>query len=74
MRRGRRITKFFVIVRVIPSMKDRKIGRVLRDDRYYVAYMPIILSCISFMFIEMKFIYCHSCVIFFMKSITICND
>ena len=26
-------------------------------DGYYVAYEPIILPCISFMFIEMKFIY-----------------
>ena len=31
-------------------------------DVYYVAYKPITLSCILFMFIEMKFIHCHSCV------------
>ena len=29
-------------------------------DGYYVAYKPITLSCILFMFIEMKFIHCHS--------------
>ena len=26
------------------------------------------------MFIKMKFIYCHSCTIFIMKSISICNN
>ena len=36
----------------------------IEGDIYYVAYKIIILLCISFMFIEMKFIYCHSCVIF----------
>ena len=30
-------------------------------DGYYVAYTPITLSCILFMFIEMIFIHCHSC-------------
>ena len=45
-----------------------------RYDEYYVAYKPISLSCISFRFIEMKFIYYHSCVIFTMKSMSICND
>ena len=41
---------------------------------YYVAYKPIRLSCILFMFIKMKFIHCHSCVMFAMKSLSICND
>ena len=41
-------------------------------DGYYVAYKPITLSCI--LFIEMKFIYCHSCVMFSMKSMSMCND
>ena len=41
---------------------------------YDVAYKPITLSCIFFMFIEMKFIHCHSCVIFAMKSMSMCND
>ena len=41
---------------------------------YYVAYTPIILPCISFMFIEMKFIQCHSCVVFVMKSTSIYSD
>ena len=43
-------------------------------DGYYVAYKPITFSCIFFMFIEMKFIHCHSCVMFAMKSISMCND
>ena len=43
-------------------------------DRYYVAYKPITLSCFLFMFIEMKFIHCHSCVMFVMKSMSMCND
>ena len=48
--------------------------RYALSDEYYVAYKPITLLCIFFMFIEMKFIYCHSCVMFAMKSISICND
>ena len=44
------------------------------SDGYYVAYKPITLSCILFMFIEMKFIHCHSCVMFVMKSMSMCND
>ena len=43
-------------------------------DGYYVAYKPITLSFILFMFIEMKFIHCHSCVMYAMKSMSICND
>ena len=43
-------------------------------DGYYVAYKLITLSCILFMFIEMKFIHCHSCVMFAMKSMSMCND
>ena len=43
-------------------------------DGYYVAYKTITLSCILFMFIEMKFIHCHSCVMFVMKSMSMCND
>ena len=45
-----------------------------KTDGYYVAYKPITLSCILFMFIEMKFIHCHSCVMFAMKSMSMCND
>ena len=52
-----------------------KYGRFDEDlDGYYVAYKPITLSCILFMFIEMKFIHCHSCVMFAMKSMSMCND
>ena len=43
-------------------------------DGYYVAYKPITLSSILFMFVEMKFIHCHSCVMFVMKSMSMCND
>ena len=31
-------------------------------DIYYVAYKLIILPCISFVFLEIKFIHCHYCV------------
>ena len=44
------------------------------SDGYYVAYKPITLSSILFMFIEMKLIHCHSCVMFAMKSMSMCND
>ena len=37
-------------------------------DGYYVADKPITRPCILFMFIEMKFIHCHSCVIFAISS------
>ena len=43
-------------------------------DGYYVAYKPITLSSILFIFVEMKFIHCHSCVMFAMKSMSMCND
>ena len=43
-------------------------------DGYYVAYKPITLSCILFMFIEIKIIHCHHCVIFAMKSMSMYND
>ena len=43
-------------------------------DGYYVAYKPITLSCILFMFIEMKFIHCHSSLMFVIKSMSMCND
>ena len=43
-------------------------------DGYYVAYKPITLLCILFVFIEIKFIHFHYCVMFKMKSIRICDD
>ena len=43
-------------------------------NKYYVAYKPITLLCILLMFIEMKFIHCHYCVMFVMKSMSMCND
>ena len=44
------------------------------NDRYYVAYKPITLLCILFTFIKMISIHYHSCVIFVMKSMNICNE
>ena len=43
-------------------------------DGYFVSYKLITLSCISFIFNEIKFIHCLFCVIFVMKSMGICND
>ena len=45
-----------------------------RSDGYYVAYKPITLSSILFMFFEIKFINFHSCVMFAMKSMSRCNE
>ena len=42
--------------------------------RSYVAYKPITLLCIFFMFIEMKFIHFYSCVMFAMNSMSMCKD
>ena len=39
-----------------------------------MAYKLITLPCISLMFIEMKFIHCHSCVIFVTKFMSIFKD
>ena len=44
------------------------------SDEYYVAYKLITLLCILSMFIEMIFIHCHSCMMFVMKSMSMCND
>ena len=46
----------------------------IETDGYYVAYKPITLSCILFMFIKMIFIHCHSCVMLAMKFMSMCND
>ena len=47
---------------------------VINDEKvpykYNVAYKPITVLCILFMFIEMKFIHCHSAVMFAMKSMS----
>ena len=53
-------------------MKDKSV--ISFYDGYYVAYKRITLLYISFKFIKMKFIYCQFCVIFVMKSMSICND
>ena len=71
-KRGERKDERAVHDRVILEMKSTNLNHVI--DGYYVAYNPIALSCILFMFIEMKFIYCHSCVMFAMKSMSIYND
>ena len=47
------------------DIMEREIGKWssvtqrVRSDGYYVGYQTITLPCISFMFIEMKFIYRH---------------
>ena len=43
-------------------------------DGYYVAYKLITLLCILFMFSEMKFIHCYSCVMSAVKSMSIWID
>ena len=56
------------------SVDDRVLSSKVGSDGYYVAYKPITLSCILFMFIEMKFIHRHSSMMFAMKSMSMCND
>ena len=64
-----------VLIMTYESLAKGYLKRYILDtDGYYVAYKPITLSCILFMFIEMKFIHCHSCVMFAMKSMSMCND
>ena len=43
------------------------------NNIYYVAYKRITLPYISFIFIKIKFIHCHSCVMFVMKFMSIFN-
>ena len=43
-------------------------------DGYHEAYEIITFLYISFIFIKIKFIHFHSCVMFIMKSMNICND
>ena len=66
----RSIKPFYVFRRPI---KPFHLFRRLIIDGYYVAYKPITLSCIFFMFIKMKFIHCHSFVMFPMKFMSMCN-
>ena len=47
---------------------------LVEDEGYYVAYKPITLLFILFIFIEIKFIYFPSNVMFAMKFMNICND
>ena len=42
----------------------------LLRDRYYVGYNPNLTSL--FIFIQIKFIYSYACVMFIMKSMSIC--
>ena len=53
---------------------ESNISQIVEVGGYYVAYKPITPPCILFMFIEMKFIHCHSCVMFAMRSMSMCND
>ena len=43
-------------------------------DGYYVAYKPTTLPCILFMFIEIKFIHYHSCMMLATKFMSICTN
>ena len=56
------------------EVKKRMKGKQERIDGYYVAYKPVTLPCISFMFIEIKFIHYHSCMMLAMEFMSICND
>ena len=47
---------------------------LISSDGYYVAYKPILLPCISFIFIKIYLFIRYSCVMFVMKSMSICND
>ena len=47
---------------------------LVENDGYYVVYKSFTLLCVLIMFTEMIFINCHSCVMFGMKSMSICND
>ena len=58
-----------ILVGYLPS---RRVLGLL--DGYYATYKPITLPCILFMFIDMKFIHCNSCMMFVIKSMSICND
>ena len=57
-----------------PRRQGKEVMIMLETNGYYVAYKPITLSCILFMFIEMKFIHCYSCVMFAINSMSMCND
>ena len=72
----RRLVKPYHIFRrlVKPFDIGTRLVNHLLGDGYSVAYKPITLSCILFMFIEMKFIHCYYCVMFAMKSMSMCND
>ena len=77
--KSKHILRRFQLIREIVTRGDVVVERValtdnVVDDGYYVAYKPITLPCIFFVFIEMKFIHCHSCVMFAMKSMSMCND
>ena len=55
-------------------MKDLGEALYILGNGYHVAYKPIILPGISFIFIKIKFIHFNSSLIFAMKSMSICND
>ena len=55
-----RIILSYITYMMVISVETPRID----SDGYYVAYKPITLLCISFLFIEIRFTYCHSCVMF----------
>ena len=71
---SRRILNYIKIIALFdPTHMINMVDHVAIDG-YYVAYKPITRLSILFMFVEMKFIHCHSCVMFAMKSMSMCND
>ena len=50
------------------------VNQVVIFDEYYGAPKLITLPYILFIFIKIKFIHRHSCVMFVMKSMSIWND
>ena len=62
----------FVENLVDKSQKIRRRMRKMMDIMWPIS--QITLSCILFVFIEIKFIHCHSSVMFAMKSMSMCNN
>ena len=53
-------------------LKSSKLCLYLLTNGYYMTCKLIPLLCVSIMFIKMKFIYCYSCIMFVLKSMSVC--
>ena len=53
---------------------DNKLILMSQNDGYMSPINQITLLCISLIFIEMKCIYSHSCMMFAIKVMSMCND